>query len=247
MSSSTSGPRRRRIAGERNTARPAPTPDPADPSPEADGALLVASAGPGLEPLDPAVEPSASDLEPTDRVDEAARTAPRAVRPLTLVLLAVVAAVLVALAAGPFIGGVGVGAVRDVATQQALDDARRTAPAAAERAAAAILAYDHRSLEADRDAAARYMTEDYRKDYLDTFDGTVLEAAPELKARVRADVRASGVALAEEDRVEVLLFVNQTTVSTANSGEPQVALNRVMMTMERRPDGSWLVDGITSY
>jgi hypothetical protein len=44
----------------------------------------------------------------------------------------------------------------------------------------------------------------------------------------------------------VLLYVNQTTRSTANGGEPQVALNRVQLSMVRS-GGTWLVDDITSY
>jgi Mce-associated membrane protein len=40
--------------------------------------------------------------------------------------------------------------------------------------------------------------------------------------------------------------VNQTTTSTANSGEPQTALNRVMFSMVREGD-TWRVDDITSY
>ena len=47
------------------------------------------------------------------------------------------------------------------------------------------------------------------------------------------------------DRVPVLLFVNQTTTSSANA-EPSVALNRVRMDMVN-VDGVWLVDQITSY
>jgi hypothetical protein len=43
----------------------------------------------------------------------------------------------------------------------------------------------------------------------------------------------------------VLLFVNQTTVSRSNA-EPQLALNRVILVMQRSGTG-WLVDDITSY
>ena len=129
--------------------------------------------------------------------------------------------------------------------QDQVDRAVRTAPAAAERAATAVLAYDYRTLEADRDAAAATMTPEYRREYLKTFE-LVMDAAPARRARVEADVRASGVSVPGADRVEVLLFVNQTTVSTANSGEPQNALNRVVLTMERDGD-VWRVDGITSY
>ncbi|HEU5455739.1 MAG TPA: hypothetical protein VFU85_08655, partial [Nocardioides sp.] len=105
--------------------------------------------------------------------------------------------------------------------------------------------YSHESLETDRDTAARFMTGDYRTEYLDTF-GLVLENAPKVKAEVEAEIKASGVVHADAGRANVLLFVNQTTTSTANQGEPQLALNRVMFTMEEQ-DGTWLVDDITSY
>ena len=70
--------------------------------------------------------------------------------------------------------------------------------------------------------------------------------APKLRAKVEADVKASGVTHADADRASVLLYVNQTTTSTANGGQPQVALNRVQMSLVRR-GGTWLVDDITSY
>ena len=134
----------------------------------------------------------------------------------------------------------------DVRTQDAVDQASRTAPAAAERASAAILSYGYSSLDADEKAAERYMTPGYRKKYADTFDRLVKPNATKLKAKVEAEVKASGVAHADADRVNVLLYVNQTTRSTANGGEPQVALNRVQLSMVKS-GGTWLVDDITSY
>ena len=89
------------------------------------------------------------------------------------------------------------------------------------------------------------MTDSYRREYLKTF-GLVLDNAPKMNAVVEANVRASGVTHADPDRVGVLLFVNQTTTSKANNGEPQTALNRVVMTMQKSGD-TWLVDDITSY
>lgn len=130
--------------------------------------------------------------------------------------------------------------------QEALD----RAPAAAEAAAAAVLSYSHESLDADRDAAAKYLTDDYRKEYVDTFDKLVKDSATQVKATVEADVLASSAMVLTDDRdpdeVPVLLFVNQSTTSTATTGEPSVALNRVRFDMVR-VDGSWRVDGITSY
>jgi Mce-associated membrane protein len=186
-----------------------------------------------------------------ERTDEPGPDGPAArsagpVSTMVLAALAVAAVVLVAFAASGFgLDGVGVQALQDVQEQSETESAERAAPAAAERAAAAILSYSHESLETDRDTAARFMTEEYRTDYLDTF-GLVLENAPKVKAEVEAEIKASGVVHADADRANVLLFVNQTTTSTANQGEPQLALNRVMLTMEEQ-DGTWLVDDITSY
>ena len=134
----------------------------------------------------------------------------------------------------------------DVRAQDQVDAASRTAPAAAERASAAILSYGYTSLDADEKAAERYMTPAYKKKYADTFNRLVKPNATKLKAKVEAEVKASGVAHADADRVNVLLYVNQTTRSTANGGEPQVALNRVQLSMVKQ-DGTWLVNDITSY
>lgn len=119
------------------------------------------------------------------------------------------------------------------------------APAAAERAAEAILAYNHTTLEADQDAATRFMTPSFAEQYTETFERVVKPAAVENKAKVSSDIRASGVIRSGTDQVRVLLFVDQTTVSTAHDN-PQEALNRVEMIMVER-DGTWLVDDITSY
>jgi Mce-associated membrane protein len=128
-------------------------------------------------------------------------------------------------------------------------DALDRAPDAAESAAAAVLSYDHASLEADRDAAAKFLTPAYRDDYIETFDKLVSDSATETKATVEAEVLASSAMAAagerRADHVPVLLFVNQTTTSSANA-EPSVALNRVRMDMVN-VDGVWLVDQITSY
>jgi len=134
----------------------------------------------------------------------------------------------------------------DVRSQDQVDAAEQEAPAAAERAAATILSYDYTTLDTDEKAAERYMTPAYAKEYANTFDKLVRPNAPKLRAKVQASVRSSGVANATADRVQVLLFVNQSTSSTATGTSPQTALNRVQMTMVDR-NGTWLVDHITSY
>jgi Mce-associated membrane protein len=263
MSSQNPSPRsRRRIAGERKSARPATgtatrrdVAEEVPVEPEQPSRPTIAPAAPPERAAAPGT-PESRAAEPESEPDSAPDSAPESgeaaggpARPVpwpVMVALGLVAVVLLALAAGPFVDGMGWQDYRTVQAQADLDQARRQAPAAAERAAEAILSYDYKTLEADRDAAAALMTPRYRKQYLDTFDSLVTDAAKERKAHVEANVRASGVSQAGADRVEVLLFVNQTTTSTANSGEPQTALNRVMFSMVRT-GGAWRVDDITSY
>ena len=256
MSSSTPNPRRRRIAGERKTlTRPAgeapgtETPG-ATTAPVATGTDTVPPRADGRVDVAGRERPASTSAPAAKATEDAARPARtgRPASPRLMVGLAAAAVVLLLTAMGLalLVEGAGWGDWKRVQEHDQVTDAIRSAPGAAEQAAATILAYDYESLEADRDAAAALMTPEYREEYLETFDDLVLEAAEERKAQVEADVRASGVAAAGPDRVEVLLFVNQTTVSTANSGEPQTALNRVVLAMEK-VDGAWRVDDITSY
>ena len=55
------------------------------------------------------------------------------------------------------------------------------------------------------------------------------------KAHVEADVKASGVVDATASKVDVMLFVDQTSQTTLQS-EPQTYLNRVVFTMVKSGD-----------
>jgi Mce-associated membrane protein len=252
---------RRRIAGERRPARPADdqvTLVPGSPEPPAaDESASPATSEPGGPAGGAAAPPQevpAAEATETAETAETAETPEPAETPtdggtstgpswwvvgalggLALVLVVVVAVL-----------GLAVWNVRDVRAADRVDETSRTAPAAAERAAAAILSYDYRTLDADEKAAERDMSPAYAKRYADTFARLVKPNATKLHAKVEAEVKGSGVMQAEEDRATVLLFVDQTTTSTANDGQPQFALNRVKMSMVKQ-DGAWLVDGISSY
>lgn len=231
---------RRRIAGERKGQRSVPATETDEPA----AAAAPLATGPTAAVGPKKARPASAPRPPAQPAGDETRTEVRPVPWPVLAGLAALAAVLLVLAAGPFVAGMGWQDYQQVSEQDDVDSARRTAPAVAERAAAAILAYDYKSLESDRNAAAQFMTPEYRKQYTDTFDALVLEQAPKQKAHVEASVRASGVTAAGTERVEVLLFVNQTTTSTANSGEPQTALNRVVFSMVRQGD-TWRVDDIS--
>ncbi len=237
---------RRRIAGERRPLRPGQDPagtEPTEPTPTGH-----AMATEGTEPTRVAGPGRRTRAARPPRAPRAARTGgtPRAGAWPSWPLVAglgVVALVLVVVAAVLGLGVWDLGAVRE---HDRVTEASRTAPAAAERAAATILSFDYTSLAADKSAAEHYMTPNYKKQYGATFDKLVVPNAGHVRAKVQADVKASGVSHADPDRVNVLLYVNQTTKSTANGGEPQLAQNRVMLKMVRS-GGGWLVDDITSY
>jgi len=129
-------------------------------------------------------------------------------------------------------------------------DAREQAPAAAERAAKAVLSYDYEQLDADEKRAKSFLTPSYSKEFEKTFgllrenkDGSA-GAAVQTKAKVSSSVVGSGVVDAEDGVVRVLLYVNQ--VSRKAGADPQVFQNRVTLTMEKSGE-KWLVDDLKSY
>ncbi len=225
--------RRRRIAGERRPATPtAPGAEPTEPTERSDPSAPAEDLAPGSAPAEDVA------LEPERRRGWWGSTASLVALTVALVLLLTVTG----LGLAGLLGNRGLPGIREAAQ---VTDAVETAPSVAERAAEAILAYDHRTLDADQDAAQRFMTPEFAKTYADTFTRTVKPAARTFKAQVSSEVQGSSVVRATADRVRVLVFVDQTTVAT-NKKNPQVALNRVEFDMVRR-GGSWLVDGITSY
>lgn len=152
------------------------------------------------------------------------------------VLLLVALAVVVALAATAALLGAR------ARSDDRVEQARREAQAAAEAHAVTLLSYDHRHLDRDFARAGKVLTGRFADDYAATTEKVVRPSAEQVKAVVTADVAASSVVRASENRVVVLLFVDQTTTSTRLEG-PKVDLNRVRMTMVRS-GGEWLVSGV---
>ena len=87
------------------------------------------------------------------------------------------------------------------------------------------------------------MTESFAEEYDDTV-ALVREDAVERESVVTAQVVAASVVRAEGDRVEALLFVNQTT-EAADLEEPRVDLNRVVVTLVPAGEADrWLVEDL---
>lgn len=193
-----------------------------------------------VEPVetDPVVEPEPRVVEPVETdpvvepVETRSSTTTRAV-PLLLVGLSTLALLL----AG-FVGYLAwsLSGMNDEA------EARLTGRDVAAADVEKILSYDHASFDKGTAEAEKLMTERFRKEYGDTVD-LVREDALAKKSVVQAEVVASSVVEADADRVEALLFVNQTT-DAEDLDEPRVDLNRVVVTLVPDGDGGWLVDDL---
>lgn len=214
--------RQRPIAGQRARSRLG-TPDTGPDAAAARGTAVLDHPAPP-----PPAEPPA---------ERARRRPGRPRRPRRAdVLLLVALAVVVALAATAALLGAR------ARSDDRVEQARREAQAAAEAHAVTLLSYDHRHLDRDFAQAGKVLTGRFADDYAATTEKVVRPSAEQVKAVVTADVAASSVVRASENRVVVLLFVDQTTTSTRLEG-PKVDLNRVRMTMVRS-GGEWLVSGV---
>jgi Mce-associated membrane protein len=122
--------------------------------------------------------------------------------------------------------------------------ARTDAVAVAESRAVDLLSYDYRHLDRDFGRAAKGLTGRFAQDYAHTTESVVRPTAEQVHAVVTAEVVASSVVRAAQNRVTVLLFVNQTTTSTRVEG-PQTDLTRVRMTLIRSGD-TWKISAVTA-
>jgi Mce-associated membrane protein len=234
--------------------------EPAAAAPVIDEPEPEAQPEPELEAVDePETAGDVAEPEPSDEPsDTAPAEAPRAVSWLAahlgwvvVVCVPVLVASIIAVLVAVFGVHVWKADVEGVVPTVRTFDAGPDASAAAERALKAVLSYDYRHMEADRDRAVQFLSPAYKKDYLKTFNELLTEGpdgspgpVEKTKAVVTADVLDTGVVDAESDRVRIIAFVNQSSVK--GDGQPTVFQNRVVATMVER-DGRWLVDNLKSY
>lgn len=121
-------------------------------------------------------------------------------------------------------------------------DARKAAQVVATESIEAILSYDHSEYDKGVAASEELMTPGFAKEYAKTVEAVRPEVL-QTESVVKAEVVASSVVSAESDRVRALVFVNQTTTGK-QVAEPRIDLNRVVVTLDRDDDGTWLVDDI---
>ncbi len=125
----------------------------------------------------------------------------------------------------------------------AAEDATSSAQSAAEQAIVPVLSYDYENLEADQKRAQSYLTADYRKDY-DQLFGVIADNAPSTQTKVAADAFASAIVRSGEDRVDILIFVDQLTTNKLTP-QPVTYKNQVTVTMQKVGE-DWLIDNMVT-
>lgn len=199
----------------------------------AEEALVEPEPTPGHVPIE--AEPAATEPIQAEPV-ETRQEGPRAGVPTWLLAAtAVLAALVVGLAAWVWLA---------TTSDDAVAEGTRAAQAAAEEAIEPVLSYDATRLAEDRAVAGEYLTPEFREEYDKLFDGIVEQNAPELGTRVEAEVLASGVVRAGDDRAEIFLFVDQS-VTNKEQAEPVIYRNHVTVVLEK-VDGDWLVDELVT-
>lgn len=128
---------------------------------------------------------------------------------------------------------------RDVLAMQDRAEARKAGQVVAADSLERILSYDHATYGKDVAASKRLMTDGFAEEYARTVE-SVRGEVMRTESKVEADAVASSVVRASDDEVRALVFVNQTTTGKQVQ-EPRVDLNRVLVTLHRADDGTWLV------
>lgn len=231
--SATNTPRPRRVAGHRPStvaagSRPRKIADSRRVSVRAE-----APTPPSASPTTPAPPSEGKAVTlPVMPKDQGTAAAPRRLGRLSVVL-----ALLASL------GAVALGLLAwDLERMDDRADARKAAQVVAAESVETILSYDHAAYDEGVEAAKSLMAGEFEREYAETIE-TVRPEVLESESVVRAEVVASSVVSAGPDRVEALLFVNQTTTGKQVE-QPRVDLNRVVVTLVRGDDGVWLVSDL---
>lgn len=115
------------------------------------------------------------------------------------------------------------------------------AEAAARQATVSLTTYDWASLEEDFSWVQDAGTSKFQEYYAEV-SGPIKKFITELKVKAEGTVVESAARAVDENRVTVLLFVDQTLTDEAGN-DNQLDQPRVVMTMVRQDD-RWLVDEV---
>lgn len=120
-----------------------------------------------------------------------------------------------------------------------LEEGRKDAAAVASRDLETLLSYDYRTIADAVEERRALVTGDFADDYADLVTNRVTPAANARKVVTRSEVVTTAVISAEEEEVELLLFINQVSAGE-KSKTPVLSGSRVRVVM-KKVDGRWRV------
>ncbi|OHV06429.1 twin-arginine translocation pathway signal [Mycobacterium talmoniae] len=118
-------------------------------------------------------------------------------------------------------------------------DAEQAALAAAADGAVAVLSYAPNTLDKDFASAKSHLTGDFLSYYTDFTQKVVTPAAKQKEVQTSAAVVRKGIMRISPDSAEVLVFLNQTTVSKSNP-DGAFSMSSVKVGLEKH-NGHWLI------
>lgn len=191
---------------------------------------------PTEEPAE-AVEPVESSAQEAAAVAETEATEPTVAEPVSHVGRLAAAFVALLTVAAALTCWLYFGIYR--ADRQLGVEAEQAAMTAAADGAIAVLTYAPPTLEKDFAAAQQHLTGDFLSYYTDFTQKVVTPAAKQKDVQTVAAVVRKGIVSLGPKHAEVLIFINQTTVSRANP-DGSFSMSSVKVGLEKH-DGRWLI------
>jgi Mce-associated membrane protein len=125
-----------------------------------------------------------------------------------------------------------------------VDRERNSVTAIASRYAVDFGSYDYTTLDADFARVLSHLTPSFAKNY-QSVSGALKPTIVQFKTKETAAVQAVAVQSITSSQAIVLVFLDQTVVSTQSS-TPRIDRNRLRVTMQRQHDGTWLISEIAA-
>ena len=131
---------------------------------------------------------------------------------------------------------------KQVASASAQSLARDSAVATATKYAIDFGSYDYAKLDQDFQVVSSHLTPAFASKYKQ-ISQQLRSVIVQYKGKSTATVGGAGVESLRGKQAVVLIFLDQT-VTTTQSKTPRVDRNRVKMTMQRQPRGTWLISDL---
>lgn len=129
----------------------------------------------------------------------------------------------------------------DLKREREVTDAGQQALAAAQQYAVVLTSVDASKLDENFTAVLDGATGEFKQMYSES-SNQLKQALIDNKARADGKVIAAGIKSATKDKVEVMLFLDQSVTNALNP-EPRLDRNRIIITMEK-VDGRWLASDV---